>query len=167
MLKGTAMKPHRHATPPDVRKVHPTRRSALKLAAGVALAGGGLSRPAHAATKLRVLTNFYPESNHGGLYQAVATGIYEKAGLDVTIRPGGPQINGMQLLMGGETDIVMGAAISVLGGIERGVPAIVIMPTFQFDPQVIVTRQDIATLADLKGHKILVSTLGRGSYWLW
>jgi NitT/TauT family transport system substrate-binding protein len=146
-----------------------TRRTALKFAAGAALAGFGgvMPRPARAATKLRVLTNFYPESNHGGLYQAVATGLYDKAGLDVTIRPGGPQINGMQLLMGGETDIVMGAAISVLTGVEQGVPAIVIMPTFQFDPQVIVARPDIASLADLKGHKILVSALGRGSYWLW
>ncbi len=150
-------------------RVATTRRVALKLAGAAALAGpGGLvPRPARAATKLRVLTNFYPESNHGGLYQAVATGLYDKAGLDVTIRPGGPQINGMQLLMGGETDIVMGAAISVLTGVEQGVPAIVIMPTFQFDPQVIVTRPDIASLADLKGHKILVSALGRGSYWLW
>jgi NitT/TauT family transport system substrate-binding protein len=146
-----------------------TRRKALKLAAGLGSAAlaSVLPRPARAATKLRVLTNFYPESNHGGLYQAVATGLYDKAGLDVTIRPGGPQITGMQLLMGGETDIVMGAAISVLSGLDQGVPAIVIMPTFQFDPQVIVTRPDIASLADLKGHKILVSALGRGSYWLW
>ncbi len=150
-------------------RVATTRRTALKLAAGAALVGSGglVPRPARAATKLRVLTNFYPESNHGGLYQAVATGLYDKAGLDVTIRPGGPQINGMQLLMGGETDVVMGAAISVLTGVEQGVPAIVIMPTFQFDPQVIVTRPDIASLADLKGHKILVSALGRSSYWLW
>jgi NitT/TauT family transport system substrate-binding protein len=146
-----------------------SRRTALKLAAGAALAGLGVSvsRLARAATKLRVLTNFYPESNHGGLYQALATGLYDKVGLDVTIRPGGPQIVGMQLLMGGETDIVMGASISVLTGLQQGVPAIVIVPTFQFDPQVIVTRQDIGTLADLKGHKILVSALGRGSYWLW
>jgi NitT/TauT family transport system substrate-binding protein len=151
------------------RRQASTRRTTLKLAAGAALAGIGalVSRPARAATKLRVLTNFYPESNHGGLYQALATGLYEKAGLDVTIRPGGPQIVGMQLLIGGETDVVMGASISVLTGIEQGVPAIVIMPTFQFDPQVIVTRPDIGSLADLKGHKILVSALGRGSYWLW
>jgi NitT/TauT family transport system substrate-binding protein len=153
----------------DSRRKIPTRRAALKLVGGSALAGIGIAAPrtARAATKLRVLTNFYPESNHGGLYQALATGLYDKAGLDVTIRPGGPQIVGMQLLMGGETDVVMGAAISVLTAFEQGVPAIVIMPTFQFDPQVIVTRPDIGSLADLKGHKILVSALGRGSYWLW
>jgi NitT/TauT family transport system substrate-binding protein len=146
-----------------------SRRNVLKLAAGATFVGSGslVSRPANAATSFKVLTNFYPEPAHGGLYQAVATGIYKKAGLDVEIRPGGPQINGMQLLAAGEVDIVMGAAITVMGGVERGVPATVIMPSFQSDPQVIVTRPDVNSLADLKGRKILVSTLGRSSYWLW
>jgi len=146
----------------------PSRRKVLKLAAGAALVGSlPISRPARAATKLRVLTNFYPEPSHGGLYQALATGIYEKAGLDVEIRPGGPQINGMQLLTAGEVDVVMSASITVLSGVERGVPSVVIMPSFQSDPQVIVTRPDINSLTDLKGRKILITTLGRSSYWLW
>jgi NitT/TauT family transport system substrate-binding protein len=146
-----------------------SRRTVLKLGAGVVLAGSGVmkSRPARASTKLRVLLNFYPEASHGYLYQAVATGLYEKAGLEVEIRPGGPQVNGMQLLGGGEVDIAIGAAITVTGGIERGVPATVIMPTFQSDPQALVTRPDINGIAELKGHKILVTTLGRSSYWLW
>lgn len=146
-----------------------SRRTLLKVGAGTLLAGAGVirSRPARAATKLRVLLNFFPEASHGYLYQAVATGIYEKAGLDVEIRPGGPQVNGMQLLAGGEVDMALGAAITVTGGIERGVPATVVMPSFQYDPQALVTRPDINTIADLKGHKILVSTLGRSSYWLW
>jgi NitT/TauT family transport system substrate-binding protein len=146
-----------------------SRRTVLKLGAGVILAGSGVmkSRPARASTKLRVLLNFYPEASHGYLYQAVATGLYEKAGLEVEIRPGGPQVNGMQLLGGGEVDIAIGAAITVTGGIERGVPATVIMPTFQSDPQALITRPDVTGIADLKGHKILVTTLGRSSYWLW
>jgi len=145
-----------------------SRRNVLKLGAGVLAVGAGARpRPARAATKLRVLLNFFPEASHGYLYQAVATGLYDKAGLDVEIRSGGPQINGMQLLAAGEVDIAMGAAITVINGIERGVPASVIMPSFQFDPQVIVARPNIAGLADLKGHRIFVTTLGRSSYWLW
>jgi NitT/TauT family transport system substrate-binding protein len=146
-----------------------SRRAVLKVGAGIILAGSGVirSRPARASTRLRVLLNFFPEASHGYLYQAVATGIYDKAGLDVEIRPGGPQVNGMQLLGGGEVDIAIGAAVTVTSGIERGVPATVIMPSFQLDPQALVTRPDINGIADLKGHKILVSTLGRSSYWLW
>jgi NitT/TauT family transport system substrate-binding protein len=146
-----------------------TRRCTLKIAAGASLAGAGilLPRRARAATKIRVLTNFYPEPDHGGYYQALATGLYEKAGLDVEIKPGGPQINGLQLLTGGETDILMGSAIGALGALERGAPLVVIMCNFQSDPQVIVTRKDVNSLADLKGRKILVTTTGRASYWLW
>ena len=146
-----------------------TRRSALKIAGAATLAGTGMlpARRARAATKIRVLTNFYPEPDHGGYYQALATGLYEKAGLDVEIRPGGPQINGLQLLTGGQTDVLMGSAIGALGALENGAPVVVIMTNFQIDPQVIVTRKDINSLADLKGHKILVTTTGRASYWLW
>jgi NitT/TauT family transport system substrate-binding protein len=147
-----------------------TRRNALKFSgAGVALAGAGLgfSQPARAATKFRVLTNFYAEPGHGGIYQAKETGLYEKAGLDVEIKQGGPQINGMQLLTGGEADILMGSAIGAISSVERGAPVVVIMPTYQFDMQCIVTRPEVPSIAALKGRTILVSTLGRGSYWLW
>src|SRR6195952_4142244 len=97
-----------------------TRRTALKAGAGgVALAATGMMRPrpARAATKLRVLLNFYPEASHGYLYQAVATGLYEKAGLDVEIKSGGPQINGMQLLTAGEADVLMGSSIGALSSV--------------------------------------------------
>ena len=62
--------------------------AALSLIAGVA----------NAADKVTFLTSWYAQAEHGGFYQAKAAGIYEKAGLDVTIKMGGPQVNGMQLL---------------------------------------------------------------------
>jgi NitT/TauT family transport system substrate-binding protein len=144
-----------------------SRRSALKIAAGSAAGTFFAPWVARAATKIRVLTNFFPEPNHGGFYQALVTGIYDRAGLDVEIKPGGPQVNGMQLLAGGEADVLMGSSLGALGAVERGVPITVIMTNYQFDPQVIVARPDVKSLADLKDHKILVSTLGRASYWLW
>lgn len=147
-----------------------TRRKLIgATSAGLALAGAGLglSRPAHAATKLRVLTNFYAEPGHGGIYHAKLTGLYDKAGLDVEIKQGGPQINGMQLLTGGEADIFMGSAISAIMSVQNGAPVVVIMPTYQFDMQCIITRPEVPSIAALKGRTILVSTLGRASYWLW
>src|ERR1700735_1014700 len=68
---------------------------------------GGRTPPAGAATKVRFLTNWFAEAEHGGFYQAKATGLYEKAGLDVDIQMGGPQVNGMQLLAGGDADIIV------------------------------------------------------------
>ena len=43
----------------------------------------------HALDKVTFLTNWYAEAEHGGFYQAVAEGIYEKYGLDVKIGMGG------------------------------------------------------------------------------
>ena len=48
-----------------------------------------------AAEKFTFLTNWYAQAEHGGFYQAQATGLYQHAGLDVEIKMGGPQINVM------------------------------------------------------------------------
>ena len=97
--------------------------SRRKLVQGsAALAGAALIRPrtARAATKVRFLTNWFAEAEHGGFYQAIAAGIYEKAGLDVELRQGNAQLNGMQLLLGGETDIIMSYDITTLNAAREG-----------------------------------------------
>src|ERR1700726_4393446 len=85
----------------------------------VAAAMAGSLGPAIAADKVTFLTSWFAQAEHGGFYQAKATGIYEKAGLDVTLKMGGPQINGMQLLLAGEPDFMMGYDIQVLKGREQ------------------------------------------------
>jgi NitT/TauT family transport system substrate-binding protein len=60
-----------------------------KLFAIAALAALALN--AHAQpVKLTFQSNWRAQAEHGGYYQAIATGIYAKHGLDVTVRPGGP-----------------------------------------------------------------------------
>ena len=61
------------------------------------LASLATSAWAQSPTRLVFGTNWYPEAEHGGFYQAIAEGIYRKHGLDVSIKPGGPQVNGLQL----------------------------------------------------------------------
>lgn len=91
-----------------------TRRSVL--AGGAALASAAaLARPARAATKITCLTSWFAQADHGGFYQTKATGLHEQAGLDVTVKLGGPQVNALQLLTGGAADIVMGYDIQVPG----------------------------------------------------
>ena len=143
-----------------------TRRLALTGAAGAAAAATG--RPARSApTKVRFLTSWFAEAEHGGFYQAKATGLYEKAGLDVDIHMGGPQVNGMQLLTGGAADIVMGYDIQVLKGIENGLPITTIGTSFQFDLQGVMAHDDIPDLAALKGHKILIAASSHQTFWPW
>ena len=112
----------------------PTSRRSV-LAGGAALASSGvLSRPARAATKITFLTSWFAQAEHGGFYQAKATGLYEKAGLDVTIKMGGPQVNGLQLLTGGDADIIMGWDIQTLSAVSKGLPVVTIGTSFQYRP---------------------------------
>src|ERR1700745_1078596 len=90
------------------------------------------SGAALAADKVTFLTSWFAQAEHGGFYQAKATGLYEKAGLDVTPKMGGPQVNGMQLLLAGETDIMMGYDLQVLKSLEQSLPVITIATSFQF-----------------------------------
>jgi NitT/TauT family transport system substrate-binding protein len=147
-----------------------TRPRPLQLlyAAFAAAAGFVLgSNAALSADKVTFLTSWFAQAEHGGFYQAKATGLYEKAGLDVTLKMGGPQINGMQLLLGGETDVMMGYDLQVLKALEQGLPVITIATSFQYDLQGMMTHPDVGSLADLKDKTILVATPGRSTWWPW
>jgi NitT/TauT family transport system substrate-binding protein len=125
------------------------------------------SASAGAADKVTFLTSWFAQAEHGGFYQAKATGLYERAGLDVTLRMGGPQVNGMQLLLAGETDVMMGYDFQVLKMLEQGLPVLTIATSFQYDLQGMMTHDNVASLADLKDKTILVATPGRTSWWPW
>ena len=139
-------------------------RIALILTAAVLIIG---IESADAADKVTFLTSWYAQAEHGGFYQAKAARLYDKEGLDVTIKMGGPQVNGMQLLLGGETDIIMGYDFQVLNGLAKGLPVITVGTSFQKDLQGMMTHDNVASLADLKDKTILVATPGRASWWPW
>jgi NitT/TauT family transport system substrate-binding protein len=146
-----------------------TRGRVIAGAAGVAAAaiGGRIVRPARAATKVRFLTNWFAEAEHGGFYQAKATGLYERAGLDVDIQMGGPQVNGMQLLAGGDADIALSYDIETLNSVEKGVPVVAVAAGNQFDLQGIMAHAGVPSLAALKGHKILIGSTAYTTFWPW
>jgi len=122
---------------------------------------------AHAQDKVTMLTSWYAQAEHGGFYQALATGIYKKYNLDVTLKMGGPQVNGMQLLAAGQTDFLMSYDFSVLKAIEAGIPATTVATSFQYDLQGLLTHEDVPNLGALKGKTILVATAGRSNWWPW
>ncbi len=140
-----------------------SRRTAICL--GTALAISLIAGPAGAADKVSFLTSWFAQAEHGGFYQAKATGLYEKEGLDVTIKMGGPQVNGMQLLLGGETDMMIGYDFQVLNGVSKGLPVITVGTSFQKDLQGIMTHADVKDLGDLKDRTILIASSGRTSWW--
>ncbi len=144
--------------------------AAHRLVAG--LASVALATLTHAATaqplaKLSFLTNWYAEAEHGGFYQAVAEGTYRKLGLDVTIRVGGPQVNGLQLLAAGQVDLFMGYDIQTIAVLEQQVPVVTVAATFQKDPAVIIAHPGVKTLDELKGRPIALSSASDTTFWPW
>ena len=131
---------------------------------------GLLASPAHAQDQVTFGTNWKAQAEHGGFYQAVATGIYEKHGLEVEIRPGGPQVNHSQLLAAGKIDFNMGGNMfGAFNYVQNEVPMVVVAAIFQKDPQILMVHPDqgYTTLSDLKGKPILISQDARTSFWEW
>lgn len=145
------------------------RAAALAAALATVLATTALmATPAGAqTTKLVFGTDWFAEAEHGGYYQAIAEGIYKKHGLDVSIKMGGPQVNGLQLLLAGQIDLYMGYAIQTLKVQEQNLPVVAIAATFQKDPTVIISHPGVAKLADLKGQPIAIGAASDNTFWPW
>jgi len=140
-------------------------RAAHLLALAAAAFGTGA---AHAQEKFIFLTNWYAQAEHGGFYQALATGLYKKEGLDVTIKMGGPQVNGMQLLAAGQADCFMGYDVQTMKAHEQGLRAVSVAAAFQKDPQVMIGHPGVLNkMEDLKGKTILISADANTNYWPW
>lgn len=137
---------------------------------GALLLGLVVAGSAQAADKVVFGTNWKAQAEHGGYYQAVATGIYAKYGLDVTIRPGGPTVNHPQLLAAGKIDFNMGGnGYGAINYVAASVPVVTVASIFQKDPQVLIAHegQGVTDVASLKGRPIMISTAARNEYWQW
>jgi NitT/TauT family transport system substrate-binding protein len=146
---------------------HLSRRTLLQAGIGLTSAAALQVRPARAATKIRFLMNWFAEAEHGGFFQAKASGLYDQAGLDVELLQGGPQLNALQLLVGGEADVILGYDLQILSAVEKGLPVRAVAASFQIDLQGLLARPPINTLAEVKGHKVFIASSGRSSYWPW
>jgi NitT/TauT family transport system substrate-binding protein len=113
-------------------------------------------------------TNWKAQAEHGGFYQAVATGLYKKRGLDVTIRQGGPQVNHAQLMASGKVDFNMGGNLfGQFNFTQSGVPIVTVAAIFQKEPQVLLAHPGVGSFEDLKGKTLFIGNDGRLTYWLW
>jgi NitT/TauT family transport system substrate-binding protein len=129
--------------------------------------------PAGAQTapdKVSFGTNWVPEPEHGGFFQALADGTYKKYGLDVTIVPGGPNDNNRMLLIAGKLDFFMAAnTLMSFDAVANNVPLVTVAAIFQKDPQVFLTHPEskVTKLEDLKPLTLFVSKEGIASYFQW
>jgi len=145
-----------------------TRRRVLGLAACAAAAVTPAS--AQNLDKVAFGTNWVAEAEHGGFYQALADGTYRKYGLDVTIVPGGPNVNNRILLAVGKIDFFLSAnTLQGFDAVAENVPTVEVAALFQKDPQVLIAHPDrgIEKFTDLKKLTLFISKEGMASYYQW
>jgi NitT/TauT family transport system substrate-binding protein len=155
----------------------PARRARRSLILAAALAcmavtaaaqGQAQGTPTAPLQKFSFTTNWFAQAEHGGFYQALASGGYRAAGLDVSIRMGGPQVNAIQLMAAGRTDCVMGFDVQTMKVHEQGVRAVTVAAVFQKDAAVLIAHPGVVErLEDLKGRTILISSASHTSFWPW
>ena len=143
------------------------KRIAARLAAAAALATALAAGPAAAADRIVFATDWLAQAEHGGFYQALAAGTYKKHGLDVEIRMGGPQVNGLQLLAAGKLDVSMADALQVLSAIEQKVPVAAIAATFQKNPTAIIAHPGVTKLEELRAKPIAIAAAANTTFWPW
>ncbi len=153
---------------PIMNPVHLLRALTIGLVAMVTV-----SLPAGAQTTLDKVsfgTNWVPEAEHGGFFQAVADGTYSRYGLDVTIVPGGPNDNNRMLLIAGKLDFFMAAnTLMSFDAVANNVPVVTVAAIFQKDPQVLLTHPEskATKIEELKPLTLFVSKEGITSYFQW
>src|SRR5882757_8103361 len=130
------------------------------LAGAAALAAVLAALPALALETVSFGTDWKAEAEHGGFYQAIATGIYQRHGLEVNFRPGGPQVNHAQLLAAGVLDFNIASNSFVpLNFVREKIPMVAVAAIFQKDPSVLIAHPDQGddSFAALKGRPIMIS----------
>jgi NitT/TauT family transport system substrate-binding protein len=115
-------------------------------------------------------SNWTAEAEHGGFYQALADGTYRKYGMDVTIVPGGPNVNNRILLAVGKIDFYMSAnSLQGLEAVGQAVPTVEVAALFQKDPAVLIAHPNrgIRTLQDLRKLTLFIGHDGMATYYQW
>ena len=124
--------------------------------------------PAYAADKVTFGTDWRAQAEHGGFYQALATGIYASHGIEVTLRQGGPQVNHAQLLAAGRLEFAMAPNSFIpLNFVAQKIPMVAVAALFQKDPAVLIAHPGVGndSLAALKTRKIMIGPDTRVGFW--
>jgi NitT/TauT family transport system substrate-binding protein len=121
-----------------------------------AFAAGLGAAAAHAEDKLTLQLKWVTQGQFAGYYVAKEKGFYKEAGLDVTIKPGGPDIAPPQIIAGGGADVIIEWMPAALAAREKGVPLVNIAQPFKRSGMMLTCRKEtgITSPADLKGKTL-------------
>ena len=116
----------------------------------------GLAFSAQAAEKVTIQLKWVTQAQFAGYYVAQDKGYYQAEGLDVTIKPGGPDIGTPQVLAGGGADVIVDWMPSALASREKGVALVNIAQIFKKSGMMLTCRKDsgIKSPSDFRGKTL-------------
>lgn len=111
---------------------------------------------AQAADKLTLQLKWVTQAQFAGYFVAKDKGLYEAEGLDVEIKPGGPNIAPEQIIAGGGADVIVDWMGAALAAREKGVPLVNIAQPYKNAGLEIICPADspIKKVEDFKGHTV-------------
>jgi NitT/TauT family transport system substrate-binding protein len=126
----------------------------MKLAALAAAGSWGMA--AQAADELTLQLKWVTQAQFAGYYVALDKGFYEAEDLDVTIKPGGPDIAPVQVLLGGGADVMVDWLPSALAAREKGAPIVNIAQPFAASGLMLtcLAEHGITSPEDFPGHTL-------------
>ncbi|MBN9433919.1 MAG: ABC transporter substrate-binding protein [Bosea sp.] len=115
-----------------------------------------MSAPAFAADPLTLQLKWVTQAQFAGYLVAKEKGFYDEENLDVTIKPGGPDVSPVQVIAAGGADVIVNWMADALASREKGVKLVNIAQPFKGSGLLLVCRKDsgIASPADFKGHTL-------------
>jgi NitT/TauT family transport system substrate-binding protein len=130
----------------------------IVMAGALSTTAGGSTRTAESTklTKITLQLKWVTQAQFAGYYAAKAKGYYKAAGLDVTIKPGGPQIIPEQVVAGGQAQFGIDWLSSLMLSRAQGVDLVSIGQVFNRSGLTLLTWKDtgLNTVAKLKGKKV-------------
>ncbi len=139
------------------------RAATAPLLVGLVLPGAAL-----AVDQVTLGTGWLPQAEFGGYYQALADGTYERYGIELTIIPGGPQVNTAQLLAAGEfTFARIANSTEVFNLLAQDLPYVAVASIYQQDPQVVIAHasQNITGLDAIGDRPVMMTNGSQITWW--
>ncbi len=125
--------------------------------------------PKAGPTPLKVALDWFPEPEFGGYYEALLAKDYEKAGLTVTLIPGGPGVPVLEMLASGQADVAISGADDLLLKRAKGLDAVAVFPGFQDSPVGLMVHAEsgLTTFAQIQGGTVAIEAGSPFQQFLW
>ncbi|MCP3763602.1 ABC transporter substrate-binding protein [Domibacillus sp. A3M-37] len=107
---------------------------------------------------VKLVLNWFPKSQHGGVYSAVEENAFEENGLNVEVEPGGPQVSPIQIVAAGDAQFGLAHADQMLIARNQGIDLVAVAATMQGSPQAFMFHkgEGIQDFEDLNGREVFV-----------